>query len=160
MLMTTALALAEGGSNINPNASLVVILVLFLFFIFVLNRILFRPIGRVLDEREARTVGATAEARASARRYEARLADYEAAIRQARAEGFRTQEQSRAAALDERRRLLDEAKSQASGEIDRAKTDIARQAAEARGALEADARRMAESISRTVLGRTVGGGVD
>ena len=161
MFGVTALALAGGEDNIiQPNASLFLVFVLFIIFVFVLNRILFRPIGRVLDEREALTEGATNEARAAARRYQAELASYEASIRQARGESYRRLEQDRAAALEERKRLIDEAKQKAADEIDLAKSEIANQAALARASLEAESRQIAERISRTVLGRTVGGGVD
>jgi len=129
LLPNVALAFAEGSGNIiNPDGSLVFILVLFMLFVFVMNRLLFRPIGRVLDKRQALTEGATNEARAAVRSYHAKLADYEATIRQARTA--------------------------------RAKEEIERQAAAARTALETESRQMAETISRTVLGRTVGGGAD
>lgn len=161
MLAMTAIALAGGGENIiQPNGSLIVVLILFLIFAFVLNRLLFKPVSRVLDERESLTVGATAEARAATRQYQSQLADYEASIRQARAESYRQSEQQRAQALEQRQRLIEEAKQQAAEEIESAKTDIAGQAARARAALDADSRQIAEQISRTVLGRGVGGGAD
>jgi F-type H+-transporting ATPase subunit b len=160
-LVPMTLAFAEGGGNIiSPDGSLVFVLVLFLIFVFVLNRILFRPIGRVLDERQTLTEGAANEARAARGRYEARLAQYEATIRQTRAESYRRSEQDRAVALDGRRRLIEEAKQQAHEEIGRARTEIERQAAGARAALELESRQIAERISRTVMGRTVGGGAD
>ena len=159
MFGVTALALAGGGESIiQPNASLFLVLVLFLIFAFVLNRILFRPIGRVLDEREALTEGATNEARAAARRYQTELAAYEAAIRQARGDSYRRLEQERAAALEQRKLRIDEAKESAANEIQRARSEIADQAADARASLEAESRQIAQRISHTVLGRTVGGG--
>ena len=159
MFGVTALALAGGEENIiQPNASLFLVFVLFIIFVFVLNRLLFRPIGRVLDEREALTEGATNEARAAARRYQSELASYEASIRQARGDSYRKLEQERAAALEERKRLLDEARQKAAAEIEVAKSEIAGQAASARASLDAESRQIAERISRTVLGRTVGGG--
>jgi len=152
------LAFAEGGGNIiSPDGSLVFVLILFIIFVFVMNRILFRPIGRVLDERQNLIEGSANEARAAQRRHEAKLADYEATIRQARADSYRRTEQQRAAALDERRRLIEEAKQHARHEIERAKAEIESQAAQARRALEMETRAIAERISRTVLGRAVGG---
>jgi F-type H+-transporting ATPase subunit b len=161
LLANGALAFAEGGGNIiSPDGSLLFIIALFMLFVFVMNRLLFKPIGRVLDERQTLTEGATNEARAAARRYQARLAEYESTIRQARAESYRRLEQERAAALEERRRLIDDAKQKASGEIEQAKSEIMRQADGARAALETESRQIAATISRTVLGRTVGGGAD
>lgn len=161
MLANGALAFAEGGSNIiSPDGSLLFIIALFMLFVFVMNRLLFRPIGRVLDERQTLTEGATNEARAAARRYQAKLAEYESTIRQARAESYRRLEQERAAALEDRRRLIEEEKQKASGEIEQAKSEIRGQAEGARAALEAESRQIAATISRTILGRTVGGGAD
>jgi len=154
-------AFAEGGGNIiSPDGSLVFVLILFLIFVFVLNRILFRPIGRVLDERQTLTEGAANEARAARHRYESKLAEYEATIRQARAESYRRSEQQRAAALDERRRLIEEAKQHANEEIGLARKEIESQVTAARAALESESRQIAERISRNVLGRIVGGGAD
>lgn len=154
-------AFAEGGGNIiSPDASLVFVLILFLLFVFVLNRILFRPISRVLDTRQTLTEGSANEARAARRRYEAKLAEYEATIRQTRAESYRRLEQDRAAALEGRRKVIEEAKQQAHEQIGNARLEIGQQAALARTALESETRQIAERISRTVLGRTVGGGAD
>lgn len=158
--MVQVLAFAEGGNIISPDGSLVLVFILFILFVFVMNRILFRPIGRVLDERQTLTEGSANEARAARRRYEARLAEYEATIRQARAESYRRAELERTAALEERRRLIDEAKEKARAEIERAKQQIAGQAVQARAALESETREIAQRISQTVLGRTVGGGAD
>jgi F-type H+-transporting ATPase subunit b len=161
MPVPTMPAFAEGGGNIiSPDGSLVFVLVLFLIFVFVLNRILFKPISRVLDERQTLIEGSAREARAARQGYEAKLADYEATIRQTRAESYRRLEQERAAALEERRRLIEGAKQQAHEQIGHAKLEIGQQVAHARTALESEARQIAERISRTVLGRTVGGGAD
>ena len=154
LLANVALAFAEGGGNIiSPNGSLVFILVLFLLFVFVMNRLLFRPIGRVLDERQVLTEGATSEARAAVRRYQAKLADYESSIRQARAESYKKLEQDRAVALEERRQVIEAAKQETRDKIESAKSEIGRQAGAARAALESESKQIAETISRTVLGR-------
>ena len=160
-MVSMTLAFAEGGGNIiSPDGSLVLVLILFIFFVFLLNRLLFRPIGRVLDQRQTLTEGSANEARAARRIYDTRLAEYESGIRQARAEGYKRSEQERAAALEDRRRLIDEAKQTAHEQIDRAKKEIEHQVVQARAALESESRQIAENISRTVLGRTVGGGAD
>ena len=86
-------------------------------------------------------------------------ADYEARIREARARlpsrGARPR-----ASLERRRQLIEEVKQQAAHQIEEAKTNIRRQATEARMALDTESRQIAERISRTLLGRTVGGGAD
>lgn len=159
MLASVPLALAEGGGNlIVPDGSLVVVIVLFIIFVFIMNRILFKPVGRVLDEREALTRSARTEARAAAGQYVIRLESYETAIREARAASYRRLEELRQAALQERASLIEQAKQHATAEIDKAKAEIAGQAETARAELEAEARHLAQQISASVLGRTVGGG--
>ena len=161
MLAHGVLAFAEGGSSIvNPDGSLVFVLLLFLLFVFVMNRLLFRPISRILDQRQTLTVGAANDARAAARRYEMRLGEYEATIRQARAESYKKLEAHRAIALEERRQVIEAAKQQTAEEIAQAKSEIGRQTEAARASLESESRQIAENISRTILGRTVGGGAD
>jgi F-type H+-transporting ATPase subunit b len=160
-LVSMTLAFAEGGGDIiSPDGSLVFVLILFIILVFVLNRILFRPIGRVLDERHSLTEGAANEARAARRTYEHRLAEYESTIRLARTESYKRSEQLRATAVEERRHLIDEAKLQAHQQIERAKQEIEGQVVQARSALESESRQIAERISRTILGRTAGGGAD
>ena len=160
-MVSMTLAFAEGGGDIiSPNGSLVFVLILFTILVFVLNRILFRPIGRVLDERQTLTEGATNEARAARRIYDARLAEYEATIRQTRADSYRRAEQERATALEARRHLIDDAKLHAHEQIESAKQEIDQQVVRARAALESESRQIAERISRTVLGRNLGGGAD
>jgi F-type H+-transporting ATPase subunit b len=159
LLAIPAFVLFESGDNIiQPNVTLVVVIILFIIFVFVLNQILFKPIGKVLDERETLTEGAAAEARAAARQYQARLNNYEETIRQARAESYRKLEQQRKAALDERSKLVESARALAEAEIAKARAEVAAQTAEARTALEQESRQIAEQISRTLLGRALGGG--
>ena len=161
MLAHGVLAFAEGGSNIiNPDGSLVFVLLLFLLFVFVMNRLLFRPISRILDQRQTLTVGAAHDARAAARRYEMRLGEYEATIRQARAESYKQLETRRAAALEARHQVVEAAKQQTTEEINQAKAEIGRQTEQARTLLATESEQIAENISRTILGRTVGGGAD
>ena len=161
MLAHGVLAFAEGGSSIiNPDGSLVFILLLFLLFVFVMNRLLFRPVSRILDQRQTLTVGAANDARAAARRYEMKLNEYETTIRQARAESYKSLEAQRALVLAERQQVIEAAKQETAEEISRAKAEIERQSEQARATLEAESRQIAENISRTILGRTVGGGAD
>jgi F-type H+-transporting ATPase subunit b len=161
LFAATTLALEEGSGNlISPDGSLVFILILFIIFVFLLNRILFKPVGHVLDQRETLTVGAKAEARAAARRYQVQAMDYESGLRQARAESYRFLQERRAAALQERDAQVQRAKQSAQDEIERAKADIARQGAEARGQLEQEAGQIAGQVSASILGRQVEGGAN
>lgn len=161
MFLMPAPALAEGGGNIiSPDGSLIVVFLLFLLFVFCLNRLLFRPIGRVLDERETQIEGDSRQARAATRNAESRVAEYEARLREAKSEAYRNIEQQRAAGLEKRQSLVDQAREAAVAEIARARAHIERQAVDAKSQLASEARQAADRITQTLLGRTVGGGGD
>ena len=160
MFLQAMLALEGSGNIITPDGSLVIGFLLFLLFCFVMNRLLFKPIGHVLDQRTRLTDGARAEARSALRVHDAKVADYEARLRQARAENYRFLEKERNVALQERTGQLDEAKRTATSAIEQAKAELASQVAQARSDLEGDAGRLATDISTAVLGRTVDGGAN
>lgn len=148
---------AEGGGLLSPDFSLLVAFVIFIAFIFVINALIFKPVLKVLDERERLTSGALAEAQKAVHSYEKQLANYEEKIRAARAESYRLLETQRSAALNERSEILAKVKSQVAEQVDKSKAEIRSATGEARGRLEADARAMAESISRNLLKRPLGG---
>ncbi|HEY6332553.1 MAG TPA: ATP synthase F0 subunit B [Blastocatellia bacterium] len=152
--------LALEGNLISPDGSLAVAFLLFILFCFVMNRLLFKPIGRVLDQRSRLTDGARAEARAEAAAVEARTAEYEAALRHARGESYRYLEQQRQLALEDRGRRIDQAKQEAVDAVEHAKEKLAGQVGELRSSLEQDSHQIAREITRTVLGRVVEGGAD
>src|SRR5690348_10330734 len=65
-----------------------------------------KPLVRILAERRSRTEGAMEKARADVAAAEARTADYEQRLREARAAVFRSQEQRRQQALQARTDIL------------------------------------------------------
>lgn len=140
-----------------PDGSLLVIVVLFLVFVPILNRILFKPITDVLDERERLTTGSDTDVRAMFANVDYKLSEYEEGIREARASGYRLVEQQRAAAMQERQAAVASARATAEARVAEARAALAADAAAARGRLESDAREIAATISSTVLGRAVGG---
>ena len=150
--------MAEGGTSIlSPDGSLLFVLVLFLVLVPILNRILFKPITRVLDEREQLTVGSSDDARAILNSIDHRLEEYEEGIRVARSEGYEIVAQRRIAAGAERDARLDAARAEADAKIAGARAQLASDASDARIRLESDAREIANRISSTLLGRPVGG---
>jgi F-type H+-transporting ATPase subunit b len=149
--------LFEGGSLLSPDFSLVIALIFFVAFIFVLNALILKPVTKVLDERERLTSGAIDEAKKASHDYEKQLSSYEEKIRAARAESYKLLETQRKQALDERGKKLAQVKQQVADQIEINKKEIDAASATARGRLESDAQAMAESISRNLLKRPLGG---
>ena len=146
------LAFAESIQLI-PDGTLFIHIAIIITMVFVLNRLLFKPVGRALSEREARTHGRTIEARETIRRVGESLTRYENSLRQARAEGYSLLEQQQSEAYGERRLRVAEVRREVEEQIGREKDEIRAQAERARATLLGDAERVAAEISAHVLRR-------
>ena len=136
-----------------PDGTLVIHIAIIITMVFILNRVLFRPINRILDERENRTRGRSKEAREIIQRVGESMSRYEDSLRQARAEGYRLLEQQQAKALDERQNKIASVRNEVEEVIGQERGKIQAQADEARATLGDEARRMADSISAQILRR-------
>lgn len=110
-----------------------------------------RPLVRVLADRRSKTEGAVETARANIASAEARTADYERRLREARAAIFKGLEARRQGALQRRTEAIAEARARAQAELEAARNDIERYKQEAKAELESEAKALANAIIRTVL---------
>jgi F-type H+-transporting ATPase subunit b len=136
-----------------PDGTLIIHIAIIITMVFVLNRFLFKPVSRVLSEREARTHGRVSEAREMIQRVTESLSRYETSLRQARAEGYSLMEQRQSEAYSERQRKLASMRKEVEGQIEEQKQEIRSQADVARATLENEARRVAADISSQILRR-------
>lgn len=113
--------------------------------------IVHKPLARVLEERRSKTEGAVEKSRADIAAAEARTAEYEQRLREARATVFRAQEARRKAALDKRTAELNEARSKAHAQVESAKAGIEQDREAARDGLQAEVQTLATEIMRRVL---------
>ncbi|HEU0175495.1 MAG TPA: ATP synthase F0 subunit B [Blastocatellia bacterium] len=152
------LALAE--SVLSIDGSFLFIFFSILLLIYILNHTLFKPINRVLEERERLGAGRIGEARQMLGEYEERLKRYESRLREARGDAYQRLEAGRREAMLERQRLVAEVKAETTARIDAAKREIAEQAGGAKQNLEKEVRAMAATISSRILRRSVSAGGD
>jgi F-type H+-transporting ATPase subunit b len=110
-----------------------------------------KPLTRVLAERRARTQGAIEKARADVASAEARTAEHEQKLREARLALFKAQEARRAQASSARSAALAEAHEKANMQIAQARAAIEKDKAVAKTLLENEAGRLATEIVRVVL---------
>lgn len=157
MLLAPAAALAAGdGLVLVPDPPLLLALIaLFVVLVLPVNQLVFKPLLRVLDEREARIAGTRARAEALEREADAVLARYESSVREVRAEA----EQSRRGTLEEARSdafgTTGAARGEAEAEIERARGEIAQALDGARATLRTQAEELARQAASTVLGRAL-----
>jgi F-type H+-transporting ATPase subunit b len=148
----TTLAFAE-SIQLVPDGTIVLHIAIIITMVFVLNKLLFKPINSILEERERRTRGRSGEARETIKRVEESLANYENSLRKARAEGYRLLEQKQGEAFGERQQKIGLVRQEVEHQVEEEKGAIRAQADEARATLEGEAARIAAGISSQILGR-------
>jgi F-type H+-transporting ATPase subunit b len=140
-----------------PDGTIFLHIIIILVMVAVLNATLFKPINRILEERERRTRGRTGEAKGIIKEVEDKLIAYERALREARSEGYRLMEQERAEAMRERQAKVDVVREEVSQLVEEEKGVIHTQAETARETLMRDAGAIATDISAHILHRPVSG---
>jgi F-type H+-transporting ATPase subunit b len=110
-----------------------------------------KPLTQVLAERRRRTEGAIEKARADIARAEARTAEYEQRLREARIALFHSQEERRARAMAKRAQALAEARTRAQAHITQARQAIENDKIEAQDTLQSESGRLAAEIVRVIL---------
>ena len=110
-----------------------------------------KPLVKVLAERHSRTEGAIEKARADIAQAEARTAEYEQRLREARMTVFKSQEARRQLALQARAAAVAEARAGAQGQVEKARAAIEQDKVAAQTGLQAESGKLAAAIIRTVL---------
>ena len=91
--------------------------VIVLIFYFFMRSLFFKPVLKVMAERQARTLGAQKEAEAAQAAAAEKVKQYEEALRHAKAKVYLEQEAERKKLLDERTAFLKEARTKSSAEV-------------------------------------------
>lgn len=147
------LGLAGNSIQLVPDGTLFLHIAIIVLMIYVLNATLFRPVNRILAERERRTRGGTGEAQDILQRVANSMNRYERSLRDARTEGYRLLEQERAKALLERQNQITSLRAEIEATTEEQKSLLRTQSEQARASLEDDARRIASEISSQILNR-------
>lgn len=130
--------------------------VIFMVLIYAAYAVLVhKPLSKILAERHDRTEGAVAKAKADVAAAEARTAEYEQRLREARVALFKAQEAKRQQAAQLRTSAVAEARTRAQAQVDQERAAIADEQKNAQEALQAQSQRLAQEIMDTVL-RPVG----
>ncbi len=113
--------------------------------------LLHRPLLRVLEERHAKTVGAIEQSRADVAAADARTAEYEQLLREAKLGIYKYLEGRRQKSLEAREAALGEARKAADEQVRAAKTALDKDLAQAQVRLRSEADALANAVVRTIL---------
>jgi F-type H+-transporting ATPase subunit b len=125
--------------------------VIVLIFYVLMRSVFFKPVLKVMAERQARTLGAQKEAEAAQAAAAEKIKQYQEALKQAKAKVYVEQEAQRKKLLDERAAFLKQARAESSIEVNQAKDRVAGELESAKKDIEATAAELALEITRRVL---------
>jgi F-type H+-transporting ATPase subunit b len=126
--------------------------IIFMVLLYAIYTVLVhKPLVKVLAERRSRTEGAVEKARADIAAAEARTAEYEQRLREARMTVFKNQEALRQQALQARAAAVAQARNKAQAQVEEARAAIEKDKIEAQAGLQAESGKLAAEIIRIVL---------
>ncbi|HET7500809.1 MAG TPA: ATP synthase F0 subunit B [Kofleriaceae bacterium] len=155
MDQTPIVSLAGGHPLIDIDLTVVVQFVLFLILFAIANRFLFQPYLQLRERRKAGIEGARAEAERMTAQADARLADYEKQLAQARDRANEEGRKVRQEAAAHQSEVTEKARASAQQATDEAQAMMRKQTEEARAQLMPQAEALARAMSAKLLGREV-----
>jgi F-type H+-transporting ATPase subunit b len=145
--------LAEASIQLVPDGTLLLHLVVIFVMVFILNHTLLRPINRILAEREKQIGGRLNEAQMLSAEAEEKTRQYQAALREARSDGYRLLEKERAAGLKQKDEKVRQHREQLAQTVAKELESIQKQQEKVRAELEQQADSMGVLISSQILRR-------
>ena len=136
-----------------PDLSVVWVIFFVLLLTVVLNRLLFKPLLRVMEERQRAISSARELAERSAHEARVATAEFDRRTTEARAELYRQMDEMRRTAMDERAAIMTRTRAEAEAEIATASAKLQAEADAARRRLSADADALGSAVAERILGR-------
>jgi F-type H+-transporting ATPase subunit b len=136
-----------------PGLAVFWVILIVLVLALVLDRGLFRPIGRVMREREAAVRSAQELAQASAGRAREAAAEFEQRTKAAQADVYREMDENRRQANEKRAAVMAQTRQEVDAQLAEASARLQAEAGNARAQLEKEADALGEAIVERVLDR-------
>lgn len=136
-----------------PDLSVIWVIFFVLLLTVILERLLFKPLVRVMEERQRAIRSARELAERSASEARAAAAEFDRKTAEARAELYRQMDDMRRTAMDERAAIMSQTRSAAEAEIAAAAARLQAEADQARQRLSAEADSLGAAIAERILGR-------
>jgi len=138
---------------IELNWTFLVQMVNFLVLMFVLNKILYKPILKILDERDEKIVGGQQRIKKLEEKSQQMLQEYTDRIYEGRVTALEAKNSARKAAEAQANEIIVEARKKAEEMIAQVRLEMAQEVEKAQKDIETELGSMATSIAGRVLGR-------
>jgi len=140
---------------LNIDGTLIFQIANFLVLLFILNLILFKPIRKILSQREEEMNSRLKTIDGYQGRAEQSEKEIEEGKVQARKEGYTARETLKSQGLEEEKGILQEAGAAVEQKLDAAKKEIEAKVAAAKEALEGQISGFSEELAQKILGRSI-----
>jgi F-type H+-transporting ATPase subunit b len=138
---------------VSVDGSLFIQIINFLFLLFVLNRILFKPIRKVLLERKEKIHGLEQGVKSLENQAVDQDQAYKDGLKGARTIGLKKKEAFVEEASQEEKEIIDRINKTAQSNLAQIRTQVAEETQKARVALEAEVELFSKAIGEKILGR-------
>ena len=136
-----------------PNLSVIFVILAVVLLAVVLDRVLFKPLLRVMREREQAVKSAIQLAETAAAKAQAATSEFDSKVAAARAELYKHMDERRKAGEAHRVELVAKTRAEVETQLADARAQLEAQTAKARATLEHDAEELGRDIAAKVLGR-------
>ncbi len=136
-----------------PDLSVLWVIFFVLLLTVVLDRLLFKPVLRVMASRDEATRSARELAERSASEARQASDEFEKRTTEARTELYRQMDEMRRAAMSERAEIVARTRAEAEAEVSAASAKLAADAEQARHRLDAEADALGAAVAERILGR-------
>jgi F-type H+-transporting ATPase subunit b len=138
-----------------PDLSVFWVIFFVMLLTVIVDRLLLRPVMRVIQEREQAIRSARELAEKSANQAKAATAEFEQKTTAARAETYKQMDEMRRAALAERSEEMARTRAEAEAQVSAASERLKAEAEDAKRRLEVDADVLGGAVAERILGRKV-----
>lgn len=138
-----------------PDLSVFWVIFFVMLLTVVIDRLLLRPITRVMQAREGAIRSARELAEKSSNQARAAAAEFEQKTMAARADTYRQMDEMRRAALAERAEVMARTRAEADAQVAAASERLKAEAEDAKRRLEVDADALGGAVAERILGRKV-----
>jgi F-type H+-transporting ATPase subunit b len=146
--------IVDRGLMISIDWTIIATGIVFLLTLLALNSILFKPLLRVMDERDSLTRGAMEKAEENRSALSELVDSYGESIKAARQKGYETVDSVRKAATARRMEMIAEAREGATAEMQKVRGRVSEEVEIARKELQSEVEAIADSITAKILSKS------
>ena len=127
----------------------------FFLLLVILNKVLYKPILKILEEREQRIDGQQQQAKKITEDGQVLQGDYDKKLYNAKIEAMNTKNAARSASSEQANSIIDDSRKKAEEIINQMQQQMASELAQAKKELEPELSVMSATIAQQILGRKV-----